>query len=352
MITVPHDAVPARRWLAHLLRVSVGATRRGDRFDDDLPFDEDAVLQLALRQRIGPLLHRGIADGRIADPLPDTFARACAALHTETELRNGRLLATASEVQRALIRVEIPVAARDGVALIQGPSPVYRDLGSRSQDDVDLVVSRADRARAREEMRVLGFAALPSNGRPDEALGFVRPNKDPYLRVALHANGLAPRARPGPPVGGARLLDELCERWGDGLRRPTRIAKLLFSAIGAASSSLDRWIWYVDLYRLVEGDPLDWDALVRTARRWRIEGPTYMALRATRELLRAPVPRESLEALAPGRVRRQLLQRDAAAAVRQPRRRHPGWTSRLLRGDSWWSVARAAVRDAPLGGGR
>ncbi len=48
MITLPHDAAPARRWLAHLLRVSVGATRRGDRFDDDLPFDEDAVLQLAI----------------------------------------------------------------------------------------------------------------------------------------------------------------------------------------------------------------------------------------------------------------------------------------------------------------
>ena len=252
MITVPHDAAPARRWLAHLLRVSVGATRRGERFDDDLPFDEDAVLQLALRQRIGPLLHRGIADGRIADPLPDTLARACAALHTDTERRNRRLLTIANEVQRALVQVEIPVAARDGVALIQGPSPVYRDLGSRPQGDVDLVVSRADRARAREELRVLGFVALPSTGRPDEPLGFVRPGVDPYLRIALHANGLAPRARPGPPVGGARLLDELCERWGDGVRRPTRIAKVLFAAIGAASSALDRWIWYVDLYRLVE----------------------------------------------------------------------------------------------------
>jgi hypothetical protein len=59
--------------------------------------------------------------------------------------------------------------------------------------------------------------------------------------------------------------------------------------------------------------------------------------------MRSPIPREVLAALAPGPVRRRLLQRSLAASQQRERRPQAAWAAKLLLGESWWDVARTAV---------
>ena len=58
MIVLSHSSEPEKRWLAHLVRVSLASVRRGDRFDDESRFESERLLSLARRQRVAPLLHR------------------------------------------------------------------------------------------------------------------------------------------------------------------------------------------------------------------------------------------------------------------------------------------------------
>jgi hypothetical protein len=125
---------------------------------------------------------------------------------------------------------------------------------------------------------------------------------------------------------------------------------VLFTAVHGARHAFERWIWLVDLHRLLTAAPLDWDALVQEARMLRARGPLYAALASCRELLRTPVPKEALAALAPGLVRRRLLHRSLAVAQRDGSGRRPARVAKLLLGETWWDVARTAawaVRPGP-----
>jgi hypothetical protein len=129
------------------------------------------------------------------------------------------------------------------------------------------------------------------------------------------------------------------------VRAPTRLAGLLTASRRAGSLGFARWIWLLDLHRIVTKAPLDWAALVRGARAWRASAALYAGLSATRELLRTAVPKEVLAELAPGPLRRRLLHRSlAAAAAGAPR---PARVANLLLGESWWDVARTAWSTLP-----
>ena len=131
MIVVPHVAPPARRWLAHLVRAAEGAIRPGDPFDDDLFFDEDAVLRLAVRQRVAPLLHAGVRDGRVGDALPDSFLRACERFYFATLRRNVLALEAGGELLERLAAEGITAAPLKGWAYLLEPAPLHPDPGTR-----------------------------------------------------------------------------------------------------------------------------------------------------------------------------------------------------------------------------
>ena len=146
-------------------------------------------------------------------------------------------------------------------------------------------------------------------------------------------------------MSGDRFLASFCE---DVPRRagflvPTRLGHLLFVAVHAARHAFGRWIWLLDIHRLLTSAPLDWGELVRSAHQLRVSRTLYAGLAAARELLRTPVPKEVLSELSPGPVRRQLLHRSLAASHGETSTATSGRVAKLLLGESWWNVARTAA---------
>ncbi len=352
MFVIPRQSPPARRWLAHLVRASAGAIRPGDLFDDVLPFDTAEAVSLARRHRVGPLIHRGLADGRIADSLPDAFARACRELYFATLRKNIVALETAGPVLSHLAAAGIASAPLKGWALLTGAEPVYADAGMRPMDDLDLIVPRAEVDRATRIIEAHDFRAIAPRG-PRLAAGheiaFHRQVAGVDLFVELHFAWAGSESLMRQyAMGGETFLEAFCSDCGPGEpRQPTRIGHLLFVAVHAARHAFRRWLWLLDLHRIVDGvagEPaLDWSEVVRTASEHRLRRPLYAGLAAARELLRTPVPKEVLAELAPGPVRRRLLHsslRPSAAPSEAQRRDR---VAKLLLGESWWDVARTAA---------
>jgi hypothetical protein len=347
VIVLAHRAPPALRWLAHLLRASQGSIRRGDLFDDEMPFEEKAVFRLAMRQRVAPLIHRALADGSVADPVSEGFARACERVYYAALRKNLIALGTGQRVLDALSAMGVEAAPLKGWALLREPSPLHPDPGTRPMDDLDLMVRRCDLPCAEAVLVELGFRRVTPRRaalRGGHELAFHRRVLDTDLFLEIHwAWAGTESLMRGFAIPGDRFLDGLCHRdGGDGLR-PTRLGNLLLASVHGARHTFDRWIWLVDLHRLVSTAPLDWNQVLGAARQWRVCGPLYAGLLATRELLRTSIPREVLDALSPGPVRRRLLHRTLAASAREGASPRAAWTAKLLLGDSWWEVARTAA---------
>jgi hypothetical protein len=356
---LPPGSAPERRWLAHLVRVAAGAVRSGDPFDDELPFDAASLLALAHRHRVAPLLHGGLVERRIVDPLPACFIEECRRTYYATARKNAVALETGARLRAELAAAGVPAAPLKGWALVEGPSPIYDDVGLRPMDDLDLMVARRDVERVVRLLETGGF--LPVHSRDaarlagSHEIGFHRRCAGVNVFVEVHWAWAGPESLlRGFGLSGERFLAEFCDP-DPGLaggRVPGPLGLLLFAAVHGARHAFSRWIWLLDLHCLVEAGAVDWDELLAAARALRVSRPLYAALTGARELLRTSVPKEVLAALAPGPVRRRLLQRSLAAS-------HAGVTripdlraarvAKLLLGESWWDVARTAAWAAAPG---
>jgi hypothetical protein len=358
LIVVPPKAPAARRWLAHLVRAAAGAIRAGDPFDDDLVFEPGAVLALAKRHRVAPLLHRAKCDGRIGDPLPETFFDACRGIYFATLRKNVLALDAGEEVLARLAAHGVAAAPLKGWALLTTPAlvgektaPLYSDPGTRPMDDLDLMVAADERGLASAVLETMGFLPIHtprvrnSLFEAGHEVAFHKRCGDIDLFVELHWASAGPESLlRGMIFSGERFLRTLCVPQGDSGRLvPSPLGNLLFAALHGARHAYDRWIWLHDLHRLLTSGPFDWASVARAARAWRVRGPLYAGLVSTRELFRTPVPKEVIAALAPGPVRRGLLHRSLSASMRDEASRRPGRVAKLLLGESWWDVARTAA---------
>jgi hypothetical protein len=355
MILVLHGAPPSRRWLAHLVRASEAVNASRQRIHGAPPFDPMAVLALARRERMTPLLHLGYVNGRIADALPDSFRAACEAAYYRTLHKNVIALKTGRRILDALRWAGISAAPLDGWAVLQGPFGYHVDPGARPLENLELMVRESDKERAECILSELGYRRITRRAaaiRSGHELAFRRNEAGADLFVELHW-GWEASASPAIrfAVSGDEFLDGLCDTTVSGYHHPTRFANLTVAAVRAARHTLGRWIWLADLHRIITAASMDWKAVVSMARRWRVHAPLYASLVATRELLHTPIPGEVLQRLAPGPLRRRLLHRSLAACQVKGGTSRAAWTARLLLGESWWEIARAAARTAAPGSG-
>ena len=315
MIVLPSHAPPAKRWLAHLVRAAAGVIRAGDRFDDSFAFEAEAVAELAHREGVAPLLHRGLVQGRIADPLPQPFRKSVRGAWEVSRRRSVAFREIGAAVGAELDAARVDAVPVGALALVRGKDELYLEPGLRPVEQLDLVVPRADAPRALRVLRQLGFGeGTESRMRP--GVGFVRLARrtgEGMLPLTLH------HALDGGRVArldAERFVSAHVLRAADGRAEVAPGGHLLFVATRLAHAGLRPWIEILDLHRLVEARPA-WPALVREAGATGLRRPLYVALAASRELLRSPVPKEVLAELAPGLLRRSLLHRRLAAGARE-----------------------------------
>jgi len=251
--------------------------------------DWEWILRRAEAERLAPLLY---AVGRrlpVLIPILDRLRTAWVAGRRQHLLGVEQLRGLLSAFEA------------DGVAviLLKGPAlgeALYPDPGLRPFTDLDLLVPETDLARTLELLSARGYRHL-EGGRPlayevayAGAACFVRREKSPedlpldvHWRLLDHLSGSRAAAADLQEVWTRAIK---VEGWGWPILAFCPEDLLLYLALHLAfHHALSGIVWELDLALLLRryGDTLDWEGVAERARRWRVRGALYFALRAVQE---------------------------------------------------------------------
>jgi hypothetical protein len=267
------------------------------------------ALQVADWHRLSPILFCHLdSDGQAPGAVLSALERA----YLANAARSLFIAAALRRVVDTLDGVGVPVMLLKGAALVD---TVYDDPAQREMLDLDLLVPRDRLPDANAALATLGYRPLPADGDRGNTTGevHVSAHHDPALvgeeqvvAVELHHHiaidgegsafeieGIWQRARKAPGrshllPAPEDLLSHVCfhftrNRLGGSYRR-----RNTGGALGQIS----------DIARLVEREPIDWDALAAAARGYRLDTRVFLGLFAAREL-GVTVPESALARLQP-----------------------------------------------------
>jgi hypothetical protein len=280
--------------------------------------DWDEVVETAVSHGAAPLLFRRLKRGGMRGRLP---ARAWDRLRSNYLAgagRNRRLFHHLEPVLGALRRAGIPVIVLKGAFLA---GAVYDDPALRPMCDADLMVPRAEIARALATLLDLGgtTARSPDIDATCRLSAHLPPVVIRELTVELHwtiveptgpvrvdVDGLWRRARPAV-VAGVDVLalcpDDLLLHLGVGAASRDRLATGLRPLCDIAAT--------VDRFR----DELDWTRVARRAREWSAARHVGLVLALVRDLFASGVPDRAIADLVPGGIERRVLALAREAAL-------------------------------------
>ena len=267
-----------------------------------IPVDEDSFVDelvgLACHHRLPGIVYRSLlelgADDARVDPLRSAYQMAALSHHrclVELERLEGRF--------------------DDGLGtwlVLKGPVLVelgYGDPGARLYEDLDLLFRPEDMARAMAIVEAAGGHTADLNWLLVATLRraevpMVLPNG---MLADLHCHVLiTPNVRTRFTI----CVDELFER-----RRSVRVGAttvdtldpidgLLYLCLHGSLSGGHQLVWLKDLDQMMAAEVIDWEELVRRARRWQIGLVAAMQLERARAVLGSPVPADVIDALGGG----------------------------------------------------
>ena len=262
-----------------------------------------------------PLQRRRDAAGSAGEdagaPLPEAIAAELRYTQLETVRRNTQRLRDFSEIVTAMQAKDIPVIALKGMHLVP---LVHRNLGARRMVDLDLLVPPQRLADAIDALRAIGYTSPPFRLVPDDPVPYFSYTVPPFQRkdssdVDLHWH--IHNLRSGASIN-------VPEFWEHSV--PARIGTVdvrvlanedLLLHVAEHATYAHRCEISVracfDIAEIVNRIPLDWNAVIDRAQRWKIAPGTYLILRLARELTGANVPEEVLAALKPEPFDERLL---------------------------------------------
>jgi hypothetical protein len=213
----------------------------------------------------------------------------------------------------------IPVMTLKGPALGEA---LYADPPLRPFTDLDLLVHRADAAPAVALLSDLGYRFIAWDRTLEYELAnataacFVRRDAGPGdFSVDLHWGlvsfpaGVTPRTIDAEEVW-ARAIER--ERWDLRVTELCPEDLLLYLALHLAiHHPFVGCVWRLDIALLLQrhGGDLEWASILERARRWRVRGALYFALRVVEDTLAVGPPAEILADLRPRGLRGDALER-------------------------------------------
>lgn len=235
-------------------------------------------------RRLPPLLFAALRRNGIVEP-DGALTTLLRTAYLREELRNATFFRIFGQVVSALAAADIPAIVLRGAAL---GGTVYGDPALRHAHDVDLLLRRADLARAAPALSSLGFRPYDGSIGPPADVGLAHPSG---LPLVLHSYPFR------LPYGNA-LLAELWARSriepvAGAAARLLAPADALLHVCGHAASAPGRapLLWACDAWHLIERRPdLDWHVLVESARRGHLALPLSIMLRYLAVELEAPIP--------------------------------------------------------------
>jgi hypothetical protein len=277
--------------------------------------DWGRILAGAEGERLAPMLYSIARERSAPAPVLARLRSAWLAFGRQHLLgveQLGRLL-------DAFAGASIPAIPLKGPALGE---TLYREPALRPFTDLDVLVRRQDVRPAVTLLSALGYRAL-EHERPlayelayATAATFVPAAPAPgALPIDLHWGlvsfpaGATPTALDADEVWTRAVA---LARWGRSVLTLSPEDLLLSLALHlAVHHPLDGLAWQLDLALLLRrlGGELDWEAVVERARRWRVGGAVYFALRRVERSFASEAPVAVLARIAPSGLRGALLAR-------------------------------------------
>lgn len=255
--------------------------------------DWDRVLEIARQHRVLPLLA-----GRMAGIRDSVPARAGEELDAEFRRNAFQSMANAAELITILRLFESEgIAAMPFKGVVLGAS-AYHDLTSRPAGDLDILLRRNDLFAAARLLESRGFRIV-TELRDDGS-----PVVDGYYEYHLEraADGMIVELRWRLELPGRRFHRELGLDWVWPSRQTALLAgasvpkvapelMLLVLCMHGSKHVWSRLIWICDVGRHLASSPdLDWEAVLRVARRAGLMRPVALGVLLAQALTGAEVP--------------------------------------------------------------
>jgi hypothetical protein len=301
--------------------------------------DWEQLARLAQREGVAPLLYAACRGGAMQAAIPPTALTSLAGSFYASAAQNLLLSRELREISAALQAGDVPFIVLKGAALAPD---LYPDLALRPMTDLDLLVRRERLQMAQELLQPLGYLEFD---RPELAGGLAqrigyhlrlfKPGGAQPVVVELHWNligGDADWRTPptdwfwsqavpldGPAAGAPALACKLNPQ-----------AHLLYMAAHLMlkhGGGEARLLWFYDLYLLVQRyqDEIDWNELLRQARRFHWTAAVRTALARAQRCFGLRLPEQ---VLAPTLAAEELA---AADLVARKQTAYPTMTAKVWR---------------------
>lgn len=269
------------------------------------PLDWDWIQGRAEAERLAALLYAVLRPLPVRGPILERLRPAWVSGRRQHLLGVEQLSGVLSTFEQE----GVPVLTLKGPALGEA---LYPDPGLRPFADLDLLVRPADALRAISLLSALGYRHLDAgHSLPYElawrhAAPFVGAAGGPdRLPIDLHWGLVdSPGIAPAPPIDHGELWERAVkvDAWDQPARGLGPEDLLIYLALHwAVHHAFSGLIWGLDLALLLRrcGGNLDWEAVAERARRWRLGGALYFALRRVQERFGVGPPPTLLARLRP-----------------------------------------------------
>ena len=268
--------------------------------------DWDYIILNALQHGISPLLYHNLSKIDDANLVPERIREHLRGQYYTTLTRNMLYYNELSKVLQSFKDAGIEAIVLKGAALAEA---VYGDIGLRPFGDVDFLVHEFDLQKAKQKLSELGFildeqvSPMEHNEKFGCDLNYV---KNSYVfEIHWHI------AR---KTGSDRFVKiEIDRMWKNAL--PARIAgvdtfvlspeDLLFHlCIHLPKHRYNRLIWLCDIMEVIRHDDINWEYVLKNAKKYRAKAIMYYGLHFANELLGcggSDIPSNVLSELKPPR---------------------------------------------------
>lgn len=280
-----------------------------------------AVLEEATRQGLAPRLYQLLKAHVSEMNIPPGVFQELQKQYFLNAAKNTLLYHAFSKIVQSLKARGVPVIPLKGIYLAEG---VYGSRDWRSIGDIDLLVEKKGMKNAENALLALGFRPFDRNRViAQDIVHFAYRNPNSGLVVDIHWNILPPSLPIQVDVDGLWNRSRSAALAGQEVRALSPEDQILYLCSHITKHAFQTGLRSViDIFEVIRHfkKEIDWGLAAGRARQWGNSKSVYIALRLSRELLKAEAPEQYLEELRPEAFKESLY-RLAKSEVISPR--HP-----------------------------
>jgi hypothetical protein len=224
-------------------------------------FDEDRLVEMAVREGVAGLLYKNLKKIGVLGYLGHGQIEKLQSFYYFAARLNLRLLHDLKEILRKLNQSKTRVVLLQGIHLLQ---QIYQDVGLRPLTDIDVWVLPEDFKAVDKTLRKLGYhkdSVYPKTFKRDSTI--IDVNTHILWADRIRSRRFLIEASQEDIYEKCRVVDIESET----VDCLSRVDQIIYLSLHAFKHNLNRLIWLVDIKNLLKGwKPSDWAALAKRSR--------------------------------------------------------------------------------------